>query len=421
MRDHPIKVVAAGSVGSIMEYYDFALYGYFTPILTKLFFPEASPVIGLIATLGVFASGYLMRPVGAFIFGHIGDTVGRGRALFLSILLMAIPTFLLGCLPTYGQIGFWAPVLLVILRLLQGISVGGEFTGAMIYLAENAPKGRSGFFASFATAGANIGMLLGSGVGAFIASALNDQQLMSWGWRVPFWFGLAVALQGIVIRAKSKAEKPMISPGEKQINPIREVLTTHFGLLMRLTGITWFIAVGFNITFTYLSTYLAAQTHVPLAVALEINSVAMLVLIVMEPLAGHLSDRYGRKPFLLVSAVGLMLLAWPAFRIMTDGNPDNDLWIQCVLAVLVSLFNGVYPAMMVEMVPVRIRMTLLSLSIGLGLGVFGGTAPLFSTLLIQWTGSNTAPAFYLIFSAVLGFVLILTTKSSKVNAVREIA
>jgi MHS family proline/betaine transporter-like MFS transporter len=406
-------VIGAGSVGNILEWYDFALYGYFTPILTKLFFPGDDELLGLIATLGIFASGYLMRPVGALLFGHIGDVFGRGRALLISVLLMAVPTFLMGCLPTHGQIGIWAPVLLTVLRLLQGVSVGGEFTGSITYLSEEAPEGHRGLFASFSTFGANVGMLLGAGVGSWLTASLSEPQLMSWGWRIPFWAGVLVASVGILIRSRVPEAAPARSPEREVLHPLREVMSNHLALLLRIVGITWFMAVSFYIPFIFMSTYLTTQTHVPLSISLEITTLAMLTLILLEPLTGHFSDRYGRKPFMLASAIGLLLSAWPVFRVLTDGNPSNDLLAQMLLAALVSLFNGVFPAMMAEMVPLRVRMTLLSLGYGLGMGLFGGTAPLVATLFIQWSGNITAPAWYMMFSAGLGLILLLRTRETR--------
>lgn len=401
-------VLGAGTVGNILEWYDFALYGYLAPVLTRVFFPGQDPLLGLVATLGIFASGFLMRPVGAVLFGHIGDTVGRGKALLLSVLLMAFPTFLLGCLPGYAQIGIWAPVALTVLRLLQGVSVGGEFTGSITYLAEEAPQGRRGLFASFAPFGANTGMLLGSAAGAWLTGTLSEDQMLSWGWRVPFWAGILLALVGILVRTRLLGQASIQEGRERPVHPLREVLTHHMGLLLRLMGITWFMAVGFYIPFTFLSTYISTQTQVPLSVSLEITTSAMLALILLEPLTGHFSDRWGRRPFMLASAAGLLVAAWPAFRVLSDGDPSNDLLVQLGLALLVSLFNGVYPSMLAEMVPPRVRMTLLSVGYGLGIGLFGGTAPLLATLLIDWTGDILAPAWYLMFSAALGLAMLLT-------------
>ncbi|MEY3882722.1 MAG: Proline/betaine transporter, partial [Pseudomonadota bacterium] len=202
------KIIIIGLIGNMMEWYDFAVYGYFAMIIGKLFFPMTDPAVSLIASFGAFAAGFLVRPLGGLVFGRIGDLVGRQKAMTLSVIAMAVPTVLMGCLPTYETIGIAAPILLIVLRIIQGLSVGGEYTSSLIFLAENAPKNRKAFTAVWGVWGGTAGILLGSGVGLLVSSFLSDDQLVNWGWRIPFAIGGLVALTGWWIRSNMHVEIP---------------------------------------------------------------------------------------------------------------------------------------------------------------------------------------------------------------------
>jgi MHS family proline/betaine transporter-like MFS transporter len=218
------KIIRAGIIGNVMEWYDFAIYGYFALIIGKLIFPSSSASTSVIAAFGAFAAGFLMRPIGSLIFGNIGDKLGRKRALLISVLMMAIPTFLIGVLPVHEQIGITAPILLVILRMLQGLSVGGEYTTSVVFLVENSPDGRRGFMASWSGWGAVAGILLGSAVASLITTLLTPVQLASWGWRLPFLIGIIIAFVGFYIRRHLPDISP-VSNQEKPTSPIREAFT----------------------------------------------------------------------------------------------------------------------------------------------------------------------------------------------------
>ena len=224
----PRRVVTAGVIGNVLEWYDFAVYGYFAPILATLFFPDGDRTLSLLAAFGAFAVGFLMRPVGAALFGHIGDRYGRARALLLSVALMAIPTVVMGLLPTYDSIGLAASLLIVLLRMCQGLAVGGEFTSSIVFLAEHAPPRRRGFFSSWAMFGATAGTMLGALVGAALSSTLSQEALAAWGWRVAFIAGIAVAVVGVILR-RNMFDLP---PVESAVSPVKRAFTEHFGPLI---------------------------------------------------------------------------------------------------------------------------------------------------------------------------------------------
>jgi MHS family proline/betaine transporter-like MFS transporter len=410
------RTIAVGSVGNIMEWFDFSIYGYFAPVIAQVFFPAGDHFLSLLATLGIFASGFLMRPLGAAFFGHLGDTRGRSRALVLSVVLMAVPSCLMGFLPTYAQVGIWSPMMLTVLRLIQGFSVGGELTGSITYMAERAPVAHRGFFTSFATFGTVCGFLLGSLTGAVITKNLSDDLLLSWGWRMAFWCGILLGAAIFIVR-RGLLPQSCAATGSGQSavcpSPIRETLSHHRPLLARIFGIVSFIAVSYYMITVYLSTFLSTEAHLPLPMALRINTLTMGVLIILVPLTGALSDRWGRKSLMLASSLGFIFLSYPLFWVLSNGHPLGDLIAQLVFVVLVALYEGTYPALLAELCPARVRMTVFSLSFNLSMAVLGGTTPLVATLLIRELNTKAAPSFYLILVGMACFLLTLGIRETK--------
>jgi len=410
------RTVLAGAVGNVLEWYDFGLFGYFAPVIAQQFLPAQDRVASLLGTFGVFATGFLMRPLGGLVFGHIGDRLGRKLALELSVLLMAGSTTVLGLLPTHASIGLAAPLLLTLIRLLQGLSVGGEYIGSMSFLAEHAPPGRRGFLGSWSSFTVVLGSLLGSGTAALLNNLLSPLQLAAWGWRVPFVCGLLIGVVGFWLRLgvqESPSFLKIQKAGELAPNPIAEALRNDHAAIMTTLGLSALTGVGFYLPFVWLPTWLAQinRPSLPEDQALLANTIALLALLLLTPLTALVSDRVGRKPMFLGAAIGYVFLSVPVFLRMTDGTFKSALLGALVFATCNSLFSGCMGATMVELFPTRTRYTGVAIGYNVGQALLGGTAPLIATALIHRTGNDLAPAFYLILSAAVAGVASLFIKA----------
>jgi len=405
------RAIIAGFAGNVMEWYDFSVYGYFAANIGRHFFPAQDAVSSLIAAFGVFAAGFLMRPLGSLLFGHIGDKMGRKAALTASVALMAIPTFLIGALPSYQQIGVTASVLLVLMRLFQGLSVGGEYTISAIFLVEQSTAGRRGFFGSFAEVGACSGVLLGSALSALVTTVLDRAMVDSWGWRLPFLVGVMVGGVGLYIRRHVIEESAPQARQRKTASPIREAFS-EWSTILRLIGLGAVGAVGFYMSFVYVTTYLRQIDHIAQSAALDINTISMAVLLLLLAPVGALSDRCGRKPVLLVAAGGMLLMAWPLFWMLHHNTPLVILLGQIGFAVLSACFWGTIPATMVELVPERVRCTVLSLGYNTGMAILGGLTPMVAVYTIKRSQYDLSPAFLLIAAAAVSLIVVAALRET---------
>ena len=390
-----------------MEWYDFAVYGYFAGIIGSVFFPSKDPTVSLLAAFGVFAGGYLMRPLGGLVFGHVGDRLGRRRALTVSSLMMGIPTALIGFMPTHDQIGLWAPAGILLLRLLQGLSVGGEYTSSAVFIVEHAPAGRRGFYGSWVVWGSLAGVVLGSGVAALLTGVLSPAALKSWGWRVPFVAGIVIAAYSFLLR-RSLAAEPVVAHDGRL--PIVEAVRDHWRAMLQAAGLSLTTAVAFYTLFVYVVTYIEVVDRRPAATALDINTLNMVAMLALLPLFGWLSDRIGRKTVTIGAALLLAAFAWPLFALIHSHASVSIFLGQFGFAVLLAAYVAVGPAMMVEAFPPGVRCSAVSTSYNLVLGIFGGTAPIAATYLIQRTHDDLSPAYYIMAAACLSAVSIFTMK-----------
>lgn len=409
------RTAFAGAVGNVLEWYDFGLFGFFAPIISRQFLPAEDSLVPLLETYGVFASGFLARPLGGVLFGYIGDRLGRKGALQWSVLLMAATTTLMGLLPTHAVLGLAAPLLLTLLRLLQGLSVGGEYIGSMSFLSEHAPPARRGFLGSWSSFSVVLGSLLGSGVAALCTGLLPEPQLAAWGWRMPFLGGILIGLVGLWMR-RGIEESPgflkLQKDGKLAANPLAEALRNDWGAILTTLGLTGLSSVGFYLPFVWLPTWLAQinQPPLPESQALTANTIALVALLLLTPLTALVSDRVGRKPMYLASALGYALLSYPMFRLMADGSFASAVLGGLVFAACNGLYSGSMAAMLVELFPTRTRYSGVAIGYNVGQAVLGGTAPLIATGLIDWTGNALAPTFYLIVCALItGMACLFTT------------
>ena len=396
------RLIAAGLVGNILEWYDFSIYGYFAVTIGRHFFPAQTLTTSMIEAFGAFGAGFLTRPLGALLFGWIGDHHGRERALTLSIFAMALPTFLTGTLPDYAAIGLLAPITLVLLRMLQGLSVGGEYTTSIVYLVERCKSHHRGVMAACSAFGANAGVMLGSATGAILAWILPRPELIAWGWRVPFLFGIVIGLAGVFIR---RALARSVMPVEGHPAPLMQTLHLHWRPISQVAGFKVFEAVGFYTIFVYLTTYFTQVVHIPKYQALYINTISMCFAMAIIPLAGTISDRIGRKPLMIGTALGMLILALPLFRMVHHPNFSTMLIGQLGLATLFSFYAGASPAASAETFKAQVRCTGTALSHNVTMALLGGTAPMVATWLIVHTANEMSPALYLMGAALISGIV----------------
>ncbi len=395
------KAVAVGAIGNILEWYDFAIYGYFATSIGRVFFPKEDPIAQVLLAFGIFAIGYLMRPLGGIVVGHIGDRISRQAALTVSIVAMAIPTFLVGVMPGYDTIGLAAPILLTLCRTIQGLSVGGEYTTSLIYMVEQAPKNKRGFVGALACSSATMGMLLGSGVGAGLGLILSPESLDAWGWRIPFLFGLVIGLAGYLLRRQSHVQP---NRSELTTNPLVETLKNHRSLLIKIAGLSVFHAIAFYLMFVYIVSWLQLVDNIAPSKSLEINSISMIVLIGVMLLAGSISDHIGRKPVLITAVIAAIIFSIP----LLTGMYHHSDWVvqlsQLGFSLIIGAFAGTMPSFMVETAPSHVRATAVALGYNLTLGVIGGLTPLVATWLIHRTENDLIPAFMIAAAAAISLI-----------------
>lgn len=394
-KNSDLAVILGGLAGNVMEWYDFAVYGYFAAVLAPLFFPSNDHASSLVAAFGAFAAGFLMRPLGGIIFGHIGDRVGRKAALSLSVMLMAVPSVLIGLLPTYAVIGWWAPAAMVVLRMVQGLSVGGEYTSSIVFLVENSHRKKRGYMGCWASVGSVAGALLGSGVGALINSLLTTEQVTTWGWRVPFLLGLGVAGTAVWLR-RSLPEVELPEPEEGEAAPVVLAVRSKLGMILRTVGILMVYAVGYYVCFLYLTSFLVDRVKVPAYEALDINTIAMAAMMLLIPVMGKLSDKVGRKPVLVCAASGVVLLSYPLILFMHTDHWLPLLCSQLVFAVLMAAYAAANPAAMVESFPAKVRISAMSISFNISFAIFGGTMPMVAAWLLERTHDDYSIAWLLV-------------------------
>lgn len=412
------KVVAAGMIGNGLEWYDYALYGHFATLISSHFFPSDNPdnqYLSLIATFGVFAAGFIMRPLGAVLFGYIGDAYGRRSALAISILLMAFPTAMIGLLPTYAQIGIWAPLLLTLFRLLQGLALGGEFSGSITYVVEHAPAGKRGIIGGTSLVSMMIGILLGAFVGTAFSKGLSPEDFQSWGWRVPFVIGLVIGLIGFYIRSfldESPAYKKAKERSALSDTPVRDTLRSHGGTLLMTIMIYIGVTAPFYVYTVFMNTYMSKILSYSFSDSMLVTTVSMLLVTLLIPVAAGISDRIGRKPVMVFSALAYMLLSYPIFMLIESGSLAYAQLGMIMYGIVLTFYIAPVPAMLVEVFPTRVRYTGMALACNISAAVFGGTTPMIVTSLIQATGNPSVVAFYVMASLALSLVALYFYKET---------
>jgi MFS transporter, MHS family, proline/betaine transporter len=409
------KAITAGVIGNVLEWYDFGVYGYLVPTISALFFPGGDPVVSLLSTFAVFGVGFVMRPVGSILFGIYGDRHGRRKALSAVIFVMALATFAMGLLPTYAQGGVLAPMLLVVVRLFQGLSAGGEWGGSTSYIVEFAPPTRRGFFGSWQLVGVGGGFLLGSLTAALLNGALSEADRLAWGWRLPFLFGIAVGLVGAYLRWRLDDTPKYTELEEKHAvaeAPLTEALKQYPRETLLGFGVTLHNTVAYYIALIYMGSYMVTVGKLPQITALWIGTGCLAVFVALLPLMGWISDQIGRRPLLIFSCAAYIVLGYPFFLMASSGSVALAILAQLLMVVLYVPYAGACPAYYAEIFPTRVRYTALSIGYNIAVAIFGGFAPFIATFLVRETGSNYAPAFYVIAAAVVTGIILLRTRET---------
>lgn len=397
------KVVMAGLIGNVMEWYDFAVYGYLVFAIGDQFFPSTDPKASLIGAFAAFAAGFLVRPLGGVVLGRVADRVGQAAALRFSVLGMAFSTVLMACLPTYSQIGLLAPAALLLLRLLQGLSAGGEYTTSVVFLAEHAPPRHRGLMTIWGLWGSVLGMLMGSAAGAVLTSQLSHLQVISWGWRIPFACGILVALVGLLLRRNLDSDAaPNNAP-----KPLRDCLGLHRGAVLRVLLLNIASSVGFYMAFVYVVTYIHTVGHQSETYALQLNTQVMGQLLIFYPICAWISDRIGRRAMLIAGAALLCLGSVPVFHLLQSDSSELIERGEIFLMITVAILAGGKNPANVELMPIAVRCTGLALAFNIAEGYFGGTTPLIASWLVETGGDPGLPALWLSFSGAITLVTAL--------------
>lgn len=401
------KAIFAAMVGNALEYYDVMLYGFFAVMLAPLFFPTESQTLSILSSLGTFAAGFIMRPLGGIIFGHLGDKFGRRKALVLAIFLVTIPTFTIGILPTYEVIGIAAPIILLLCRLLQGLCVGGEYSGASIFVIEYSKRGREAFAGSILCAAGLSGGVLGTLIG-FLATL---PFMPSWGWRIPFLIGSVFGLIGFYIRTKIKETPEFTKHKNEKIAkiPLWNVLLKKKRNLFCTVGIGATALIPLYLSSVYMGHLLSTELYVPTSEIMLINVLINVFLLLLLPLMGYLADRIiGKESLMIFSCLMFMVVAYPLFSLLaTILSVENIILCQLILAIPTAAFAAPTMALLSTFFPVHERYSGIGFGYALGGALLGGTTPLIIVTLTNWLHTPMAPAYYLIFSSILGVVSVL--------------
>ncbi|MGW9029056.1 glycine betaine/L-proline transporter ProP [Streptomyces sp. NPDC055722] len=401
------RAVKAAALGNAMEWFDFGVYSYIAVTLGKVFFPSGNPTAQLLSTFGAFAAAFLVRPLGGTVFGPLGDRIGRQKVLALTMIMMAAGTFAIGLIPSYATIGVGAPVLLLAARLVQGFSTGGEYAGASTFIAEYAPDKRRGFFGSWLEFGTLAGYIGGAGLVTVMTALLSSEDLVAWGWRIPFLIAGPMGVIGLYLRMrleetpafaaeveKAEADRPKV--------PLREMVTGQWKALLLCMGLVLVFNVTDYMLLSYMPSYLTSELKYDETHGLLVVLGVMALMMVVQPFAGALTDRIGRRPLIAAGCAGFLLLSVPALLLIRQGSLLAVALGMGALGMLLVCFTATMPAALPALFPTRVRYGSLSIGFNVSVSLFGGTTPLVVTALIGATGNMMMPAYYMMAAAVIG-------------------
>ncbi|GHT94133.1 MFS transporter [Alphaproteobacteria bacterium] len=415
------KVIMSCVAGNALEWYDFAIYGCFTTIISKLFFPPGNEYLQLIATLGAFAAGLIARPIGAIMFGYIGDVVGRKRALVISIYMMAIPTALMGFLPTYAQIGGWAGVSLILARIVQGLALGGGFTGTIVFLYEHSSADKKATYSCWAPFSLVSGFVLGTFVAACITFLCTEQQLENYGWRIAFVLSFVGTFVAEYVKNKLEDPKEFLEtqkkegavPAAKKEGLLGNLFKNHWKGLVLITITDVLTACGYFLLSVFFMPYFEKFVHFGRQDAIVIQTINMVLFAVFIIFGGWTADKVGRRRQMLISTILMGVLAYPAFLFLSSGVFIEAVLGQMLLIFLFSMYWSVIPAAICSMLPTKVRLIGVSIAHNFAMAAFGAYAPTWATMLINSTGNIVIPWVLFTVSAALTAIALFVWKEGK--------
>lgn len=409
------KVIWAAGIGHFVEWFDFGLYGTLAASIAVNFFNTGDPRAALLASFAVFAAGFIVRPLGGIFWGNVGDRVGRKTTLATVVLLTAGATFVMGLLPTYHTVGLWAPVLLVLVRLVQGFACGGESSGATTLLAEFAPSGRRGFMTSFIDVFGPMAYVAGSGTVLLVSGVFGDAGLAAWAWRIPFLIAGPLGLVGIYLRTRLEETpefRALKESGQVQKSSVKASVSTAWRLLLFCVGFVVIKAVASWLLQTFLPSYFQTYLSYSPRTSYTVTLACWLFIAIIVPVVGHFSDRFGRRPFMIAGCIGFIVCTYPVFLLMKVGTFEAALGSMLILGLFIALFDGPMNAAMAELFPASIRYGGVSLAYNISVAIFGGLTPYFSSWLIKASGSDTAPAFWVIAAAIVSLIAVVSARET---------
>ncbi|MGW0788119.1 MFS transporter [Streptomyces sp. NPDC002911] len=404
------RAIGAGSIGNFVEQFDYGLYGYMAPILAPAFFPESDPTVAVLSTYAIIAIACLFRPLGGTLVGRWGDRVGRKKTLLWTIVLMGVTTAMIGALPTYHQIGILAPLLLLFLRVIQGMVSGGEYVGAVAFIVEWAEPNRRGYYASYASNSCFVGILAGAGTAALTSWLFEGPTLDSWGWRIPFLLALPLSAVGIWLRRRIEESPEFVraTDGGKEVvkAPIREALRTQWRPMLVFCGVSVMLAILSYSWVTFYPEYLTGTLGLPRWMALTSNAISVAVLIPLLPLAGILSDRIGRKPMLIAGAVACIVLVPLAFRVGEGATFGTAVASQLIYIIPEFFLTGIVTVCTAELFATRTRFSASAIAYNSSFSIFMGITPFVASLLVSSFDTIYAVWVYLAAAAVMALVVV---------------
>ncbi|MEU8589443.1 MFS transporter [Streptomyces sp. NPDC048664] len=409
------RAVGASALGNCMEWFDFGVYSYLAATIGKVFFPGASPAAQLISSFATFAAAFVVRPLGGVVFGPLGDRVGRQKVLATTMIMMAVGTFAIGLIPGYATIGVAAPVLLLLARMVQGFSTGGEYGGATTFVAEYSPDRRRGFLSSWLDFGTFVGYALGSALVTVLNLALSDAQMLSWGWRIPFLVAGPLGVIGLYIRLRleeSPAFQQQLDEHEKEIaqksagGELREVVTGQWRPLLVCMGLVLLYNVTNYMVTGYLPTYQTETLHRSSGSADVLVLLGMVWIVLLITFLGRLSDRVGRRPLYGGAAAAMIVLAVPSFLLLKADGTAAPVCGMLILSTLLACFAAPSAATLPALFPTAVRYAAMGIGFNIAVSAFGGTTPLVTEALVNAAGDDLMPAYYLMLTGAIGLLTV---------------